>query len=263
MKKVAVIVYGVTRGQADKTAPAFKKVFLEELKKHFEVKTFLHCFSVKKMRVCQRGVPPLTGPQARATINIENLDDWKLFSPDKYLCEPQEEFEKSFDYDSYINGHKDAFANGYITVKHYLNGLNSLKKSFSLSLAEKFDCYLILRLDLLYQNNDGIMDGINFLLSYYIDHPLEKYLPHIFVPKWNSGGGTNDRMALAEFKEAQIYCNRIDDYAKIADRKGKGHPHSLHSEKMLKKLLNVHKIKEKYFTAYGARIRADGSTVYN
>ena len=44
MKKVAIILYGVTRGQAEKTAPAFKKVFLDELKKHFQVKVFFTLF---------------------------------------------------------------------------------------------------------------------------------------------------------------------------------------------------------------------------
>ena len=264
MKKVAIILYGVTRGQAEKTAPAFKKVFLDELKKHFQVKVFLHCFSVKKMRVCQRGLPPLRGPQARKVIDIENLDDWKLFSADKGTCEPQEEFEKSFDYDSYINGHKDSFSNGYVTVKHYLNSLNSLKKSFSLSLDENFDCYLVLRLDLLYETNDGIINGINFLLnqSTHACQAVQK-MKHIFVPKWNSGGGVNDRMALAKFEEAQIYCNRIDNYVKTAKQIGKDNKNSLHSESMLKVLFRKNKIKAKYFMAYGARIRSDGSKVNN
>ena len=253
-KNIAIILYGLTRGQAKLTSESFRKYLVEPLSESYNTQIFLQALTMDKLKVCDRQLPPLNQKMARTVVEIEDIDDWKLFNPNKSKAINQEKFRETIDFPKYIQNHVDPYRNGYASVRNYLTALHSLKESFSLSLESSFDCYIILRLDLLFQSNTDILKSIQYL----INNPDSKFL---FTPGWATHRGYNDRMAIAKFNEAKVYCNRIDDYIECSNHEHKFSHYNIHSEIILKMILSKYGISSKWVKAYAARIRADGSVL--
>lgn len=237
-RTVAILLYGVTRGQGSITSQKFKEFVIDELKKHFNVTVFLYCFTVDKMLVDPRY-------NKNNVIKIENQEDWKLFDANFSGKEDQTAFSQVFDYQSFIGKRSDCFRNKYYSIKNYINSLHCLQQCFKLCKDMKFDCYLCSRLDLLYRDNINLLSSVNDVINNSNENIL-------YSPAWNKSAGLNDRISISNHDVMNIYSNRINQY--------KTHRH-LHPEVFLLDLSKSYNFLNKTFIMYASRIRADSSTL--
>ena len=235
---VAILLYGITRGQGSIVSQKFNEFVINELKKHFNLTVFLYCFTVTEMLVDPRR-------QKNNVIKIENQEDWKLFDADFSGVEDQAIFSQGFDYQNFIGKRVDCFRDKYYSIRNYINSLYCLQKCFELSKDIKFDCYLCSRLDLLYRDNIHLLSSVNDVINNSNENIL-------YSPVWNQSTGLNDRISIGNYNVMNIYSNRINQY--------KTHK-ALHPERFLLDLSKSHKFLNKTFRMYASRIRADGSTL--
>lgn len=239
MKTLAIILYGVTRGQAQKTSVNFHNFIVNYFKNFFLLDIYLHCFEMKEC---------IVDPQRDKSIfKIKNPQDWKFFNAKHYASDCQEKFVKQINYSDYISNCRDPFHNGMMSVKNYINSLHSLKKSFQLSSDKLYDCYFVSRLDLLYQNNTGLLDSCLDVCN----NPQSNIL---YTPNWNKAKGLNDRIAIGNHQVIDRYCSRIDSYLGLKSL----NRNNIHSESLLLTMSKKNKFINKHFKCYAARIRSNG-----
>lgn len=232
-----IILFGITRGKAKECQESFQKYILEELdKSSIKYTTYLHAFELDFINASR---------SKENNVKVENPKDWQLFNPNFFTSNNQDEFDLTIDFDKFIAGKFDSWKTGHQNTKNLIRQLFSLQKSFSL-IKQKHDFYFFSRLDLLYQNNNGLVDSIKDVVK----NPKNNIL---YTPTWNKSTGLNDRIAISNYKVAKTYANRIDELIKL--HKGLN---SIHSERFLLNLSKKHKFENQFFPFYAARIRADG-----
>ena len=121
--------------------------------------------------------------------------------------------------------------------------MNSLERVCSV-VGETYDYYFILRQDLLYveTKSDRMLEAIDTLSG--------SSTPIINVPEWGAPKGVNDRIAICNYKGADIYCNRwryIDTC-----------PKDVSSEIYLEHVIRHTGAKSTKFRQIGKRLRANG-----
>ena len=234
-----IILFGITRGQASKCQKQFDSLVSQSLQKNsIKYTTYLHAFELDSINASR---------SQEDNIKIEDPKDWKLFNPDFFSSNNQDEFDLSIDFDKFIGGKRDVWRTGHQNTKNLIRQLFSLQKAFSL-IKEKYDFYFFSRLDLLYQHNRGLIDSI----KYIVNHSEQNIL---YTPSWNCGAGRglNDRIAICNHDVAKIYANRIDHINTTLKPR-----EPIHSEFFLKNYIDNYGIENKKFSFYAARIRANG-----
>jgi hypothetical protein len=247
MLKLGIVLYGITRDQARVTAPVFHNLIVDPLKKIFDVSIFLHAFLLDECQVdwlLNRNVMP-----------IKNRDDYKLYKSHYTKTTNQKLWSRSFDYKNLERGAPPASQAHDITFKNYINSLYSLSESFNQTLHNPCDLYFISRLDLLYKNNDGVVDACLDLGS-NLNHNI------LYTPSWSKNGGLNDRLAICNASVAKVYCNRFYDFLqyKTIIKNGRRCGKNVHSETMLSRCSDYNYFTNKFFQCKTERIRVDGST---
>ena len=102
-----------------------------------------------------------------------------------FIKSSQEEFDESL---SWMYQTKDLYNNGYISVKNVFRQANSLRLAYDSINAGKYDTFLFLRSD-------------TFLCD-QID--LSVPARGIVTPGWHTASGVNDKIAVADAREAKI-----------------------------------------------------------
>lgn len=236
---LCIILYGITRDQADRTHQAFFDKILNVLNEEFKVTVYLNAILLNECPVSR------VKPQ---TFKIKNPNDWTLFNPDHHSTVNQLDFMNNFDYSSYLSIAVDPFRNNKLSCKHYINSLYSLQKSFSKSLPKQYDCYFISRLDLLYKSNEDLLSSCLDV----VNNPKQNIL---YTPKWEKNNGLNDRIAIGNFHVSNLYCHRFRDY--LLYKKTPSY-YNIHSESMLKRCSEYNNWSNKHFKFSASRIRING-----
>lgn len=236
---LAIILYGITRDQANLTSTAFFDQVLNVLNKEFSVTVYLNAFLLDECPVSR------VKPQ---TFKVKNPNDWTLFNPDHHSTFNQLDFMNNFDYSSYLSIAHDPFRNNKLSCKHYINALYSLQESFSQSSSRQYDCYFISRLDLLYKSNED-------LLSSCLDVANNPTQNTLYTPAWEKNRGLNDRIAIGNFHVSNLYCHRFRDY--LLYKKTSSY-YNIHSESMLKRFSEYNNLSNKHFKFIASRIRING-----
>jgi len=103
---------------------------------------------------------------------------------------------------SAVHLQRDAYENGWVSVRNALHQLASLSRAWTLSMDffhGEVDYFLFVRPDLMYLDEIKITDIIaGFQGS-----------GNIALPAWHSWGGFNDRFALADATAARHYAERL------------------------------------------------------
>lgn len=167
-----------------------------------------------------------------------DYDEYKLMNPDFYEIAPQEDFLTNINMDDYF--YKDVWtAKGHCgngewlqkLVKNHICALGSLRNVYNMvenavnEKGYKFKHVIFIRPDA------------------YFTQPLqlEKILPlkenTIAIPNFDHCEGYNDRFAICNYEDANIYALRLKDIAEFRKNKGR-----IVSEKYLRYALNQHKI---------------------
>jgi hypothetical protein len=179
-----------------------------------------------------------------------DINEYKLLNPDYYKIDEQSIFDKNYNYE-YIYKYGDAWNNNNESLHNLIRQLNSLQSVFNLTKDKKYDYYLILRPDLLYNKKIDIQIILENLNT-----------EHIMIPNfgWNkiildgSNKQLNDRFAFGTYKSIEIYCNRIN-YIKLYFEKLNI---PLHSESFVYFIMNYFNINYKLIDFNAQRIRSNG-----
>ena len=249
--KLGFILYGITRDQAHLTAPAFYDLIVNPLRDFFEVKTFLHAFILNE---CQIDWHSNTKQK-----KIKTPHDYNFYKADYISFTDQQLWSESFDYQPFIeHAAPPSPSSDYVSAKNYINALHSLSESFKHTSKYPCDLYFISRLDLLYQNFEGVKEA-----CLDISKNLSKNI--FYSLSWGQNLGLNDRIAISNSETSKLYCNRFDDYLRYKEiRLG---PHqklcglNIHPESMLKRFSEYNNLINKFFNCRADRIRVDGSIV--
>jgi len=236
---IAIVLYGITRGNAEKTYSKFNELILKPLQLNFSTSIFLHAMEMSKCVVDTR--------RNLDIVSIKDPKDWRHYLPDFHISDKEEEQRESINRHSFFLNSRDPFNNNMNSMKNYLNALKSLQKSFNQSLGKKYDCYFISRLDLLYKDNFNIIESCLDVCS----NPDSNIL---YTPNWNRARGLNDRIAIGNFHVSKEYCSRFKNYHTLREQQ-KG---NLHPEQMLLKMSEVNGFTNKYFKCYASRLRSNG-----
>ena len=180
--------------------------------------------------------------------NVElDVNDYKLLNPKDILIENQDDFDKSFDYEkimSYGNAWKDSNDN-FNSLKNLIRQLNSLNKlTQMIKKKERYDLYIYVRPDTKIVNpfNINLIENIK-------DNEIRT---PVYFKHW---GGLNDRFAIGKFNSIVKYGERINY---IYDFVNCGKKRPLHSEQLLKFIINKYNIKNIDIDIILVRVRADG-----
>lgn len=176
-----------------------------------------------------------------------NVMDYKLLDPKEIIIDNQDEFDKSFDYEkimSYGNAWKDSNDN-FSSLKNLIRQLNSLQKlTLMISKQPEYDIYIYIRPDL------KIITPFDIS---WLNIKNNQLATPIYFKHW---GGLNDRFAIGKFKDIKIYGSRIKEILNFVTTPKK---RPLHSEQLVKFVLNKNKIKNIDIYITLIRVRADGT----
>jgi hypothetical protein len=150
-----------------------------------------------------------------------DYDEYKLLSPDVYKIDSQDEFLKTINIDDYVCKKVNAWPEGLI--RNHICALESMKRSFAM-VDKTYDIVIIIRPD----------------VEFKIDIPIAEMLQDkdkVSIPNFDHWEGYNDRFACANYNNAQIYTNRLDELLEFRKKY-----EFITSEKYLKFVLEKYKI---------------------
>lgn len=184
----------------------------------------------------------------RSQENNEKID----FSLAKSLLQVKKQHLLSYDKDSIINHYQalkdfgNAFDDNGQSLRNLVEQLSTLKASIENYIEPNCYAYIFARPDTLF-NQPLLIDTLE-----HLDYKS------IYVPKWQSFGGCNDRFAITKnFNAAKSYGNRIDDALDFCSLNNK----PLHSESLVNFSLRRNEIAIKGIDITFSRVRNNGSVV--
>lgn len=139
----------------------------------------------------------------------------------------------------------DAYNDNFYSLRNLLLQLNSLINLTSQIEELSPDLVVFARPDICYHNSFA-----NVLSSALLD-----VQPRVYLPFWQWSGGYNDRFAVCSKKSFKVYGQRgayIQDYLDTYPDK------PLHSERLLRYILDKHYISVRPINIRGTRVRANG-----
>jgi len=232
--KIAILLFGTTRGQANICQPAFEKVLLQNLSNSHQCVVFLHAFETSIIH----------SPRSDELNVMVDTKDWKQFQPDYHTIDCQMQFDSQMNYEPYLTG---KWAPEYTkeNIINLVRQLSSLKRAYQLlqtfeGYASTYDAVIALRLD------------VQVIESGRILSTLEKIQNEtLFTAKWHRHGGLNDRIAVMGLEAAEVYCSRIDNLHLYKDA-------GVNSEAILLSEATKNDLELRFFSDRVVRRRATG-----
>lgn len=232
--KIAVCFFGITRSLSH-TIKSIEKNILTPAQAVGEVRKFGHFFEQKTV------YNPRSGENAELSINeheLLNLDHLELEPPE--LCLKDRDFKA-------ISAFGDSWNDSFSSLRNLIHQLHSLDRVTKSAMEYEPDIMLFCRPDLLYH------DDFTKELKYAVQKVTN---PLLICPNWQQSGGINDRFAIACGAETAIqYGTRINsalDYCRAAQE-------PLHSEKLVRFVVNKNKITIRKTSLRASRVRAGGN----
>lgn len=230
MFKTAICFWGITR-YLDGTIPSIKKNIFQPASNLGKFKVFCHFFKLKTLNNERSG---------ENKILLKN--DWHKLKPDKLLIDEPNFFIN--EYLPILKNYGDIYNDEFKSIRNLLHALYSLKKVFNSIDKYKADSFVFVRPDLLYFNS----------IEKYLSKSLITKEDSIFLPRWQNHNGFNDRFSICSSRNAAtIYSQRIDyaiDFCKTKSR-------PLHSESLLKFVIQKNDCKVLFINTKAARVRAN------
>ena len=238
--KFCICFFGVIGRSIDYTIDSINENIFNVLKaNNIEYDVFIHNMIVDKM------YNPRTG-EINSIINNEN---YKLLNPTEYIEDKQEDFDRNYNNWESIFKYGDEYNNDFNTVRNAIRQLYSLKRVTSLwENKEKYDLYLYLRPDLLYETKLDI--------QIILKHIHTKNI--LFTPSWAQKHdptsrleGLNDRIYFGDYDVMLKIAKRIDCIQELNRRR-------YIAENFLHRIVKNYGINTIHIDLTGSLIRADG-----
>ncbi len=232
--KIALCFWGITRS-LKYCIQSIQTNILYELKRNkIEYTIFMHTYSIKSKTINFR---------TKEIYNNVNNNEYKLLNPDHILIDSQEEIKKNINLKKY-RSYPDPWNTKYNSVDNFILAMYSKSKVTKL-LKENFNDFkyvIYLRPDIKYIQKFNTMffkniDNNNIGIPNFCLHPLSKF---------------NDRFAICNEYNYHIYGDIFDKILFIS------HKIPLHSETVIRIILNKYRINTVYINFKFIRIRQDG-----
>lgn len=234
INNVAIGFFGLTRSLKYTIKSIEQNIFNVLKKNNIKYDIYLHTYNLEKLTLKRSGEKNC----------ILDVNEWKLLNPIKYKIDNQNDFDKSYDYDS-IKKYGDTWRTNFQNVYNLIRQLNSLKELYKLFEDEKkYDCYILLRPDLFYHDKLDL-------------NIINKVNNNIVTPKWQRWGGLNDRFCFGKKNTIKIYCNRINECLNYCSH----YNTSINSEKLLLFCIKKNNITPIFTKMRASRIRANGKKI--
>ncbi len=239
--KIAICFWGILRSVKYTYQNIIKNIYRPLISYNCELTVFIHTYSIDDVYTNERANDK--------PIKLNTEEDIKLLNPNFYKIDRQEDFDKSINYELYKKK-GDPWNNNFQTFTNLiraLNSLNQLKILIENNKNEEFDAYFVIRPDVIF---DTIISEKLLLNSIILKQNK------LFIPKFHSWGGCNDRMTIGKWNSIKIYLSRFIYALEYSLTK------TLHSEIFLKDWLIKNNIKILLLDIIFRRIRTDGSVYF-
>jgi hypothetical protein len=232
--RVAIAFYGITRSLRYTYHSIYENV-IEPLRSTSDVRVYGHFYNIKNIINVRSG-----------ELCEADSSEYKLIDFDSLLIEEPEECLDRFDLSNIFRA-KDPYCDDFKSISNLLHQLNSLDKVTAL-IANKWepDIVIFLRPDLIY--HDSLFEAVSVIKDFSLNA--------IYLPRWQSWGGYNDRFAICTRKSYVAYGKRgclVNEYI--------GFGKLLYSELFLRYALNKSKVNVYGLQLEASRVRADGRLV--
>ena len=205
----------------------------EQIVDTIELTIFLHTYKFKSK---------YNNPRAKEVGLELDFDDYKLLNADFVQIDDQDEIKKQLNLQQYRT-HIDPWNSNYICVDNFICAMYSKQQLGKMvtESGQEFDRIIFLRPDVRYINK--------FDVSWLSIVDDEK----ICIPGFALFPDFNDRFCIANYKNAQIYCNLFDKMLKYSKR------FPLHSERFQSHCLRqIYNLRIYFIPFYFNRTRANG-----
>ena len=238
--KFCICFFGVIGRSIEYTIDSINENIFNVLKaNNIEYDVFIHNMIVDK----------IYNPRAGEINSIINNENYKLLNPTEYIEDKQEDFDKNYNNWGILFNNGDEYNNKFNTLKNAIRELYSLKRVTSLwENKEKYDLYLYLRPDLLYETKLDI--------QIILKHIHTKNI--LFTPSWAQKHeltsrleGLNDRIYFGDYDVMLKVAKRIDCIKEL-NRK------IYIAENFLYRIVKKYDINTIHIDLSGSLIRADG-----
>lgn len=243
--KFCICFFGLIRC-GKKTIPTIQKNIYEVLEKYnIDYDIYLHTYDVSVVNVPRN---------SENYIKVDNTE-WKQLNPDVYSITSQNEFDKTYDYDSISKFGLTSETKLKDTFHNMFRQLNSLRIVTEMWMDKDYhyDLYLYIRPDLYYTTElplKDILKNKEFLLKKEI----------MFLPNWGTNikmSLMNDRIAFGTKQYMLQYGKRINDVISFCEGNGSGKKRAYHPETFIHYLYEKYLWNISYIQFVGKRCRAN------
>lgn len=234
MLKVAVAFFGIPRHSA-KCFPSIETNVLGALPSGCAVKCFYHLYKVDQVQNERSGESGALGE-----------DNYSVFEGMDGILTTNEGVLERWNFDR-IKALGDTWGDQHASLRNLIYQLNSLRTVTELVESWSPDVVIFARPDLLYHDP---------LPSYVFAQP-HAHGHHVYIPEWQWWGGLNDRFAVCGRDIYRSYGKRIERIFEFCQATGR----KLHSERLLKFVLQRAGAKVRVLPTRASRVRINGAMV--
>lgn len=231
--KIAVCFFGITRSLSHTIGQIDRNV-LGPARSHGRAKVFAHFFrqsSIVNVR----------------SNEVAELDpcEHKLLNPDWLSLEEPEGCLDEHNF-GLLQAYGDSWSDDFASLRNLIHQLHSMHKATKAALAWQPDVVIFARPDLLYHDS----------LAKFIRRAICSPHSEVILPNWQHWeGGYNDRFAICRSASAaEIYGTRVCRMRDFCETE-RG---PVHSERLLRFVLDEAKLKPRLMPVRATRVRADG-----
>ena len=186
-KRVAIVLFGVPK-KFDLVWHAYCKRIIYMNQRPMDI--FMHVYiDIETVSTPRNGEYNASVTKLDEVLEIFNRTGTNV----KFIKSSQKEFDESL---SWIYDTEDYYKNNYTSMKNVFRQANSLLLAYESANERKYDTFLFLRSDT------------------FLCEEIDLSVPPrgIITPGWHKWRGVNDRIALADAREAKIYASRGEAY---------------------------------------------------
>ncbi|AJE47160.1 hypothetical protein [Celeribacter indicus] len=231
--QIAICFFGITRSLKH-TIGSIEANVIEPARALGTVRTYAHFFDQASISNSRSGEQ---GELDREEYRLLKADRLRLEAPD--MCLEEWGFEGLKDFG-------DSWNDGFRSLRNLVHQLHSMNAAAADALADDPDLVIYCRPDMLYHHN----------LGPWIGRALASSEPGVTLPNWQHWhGGYNDRFAICRgVSAARIYGSRVNRMRDFCVETSS----PVHSERLLRFVLDEAGIKPPLMSARASRVRANG-----
>jgi hypothetical protein len=232
--KIAVAFFGIPR-HSEKCFPSIEVNLLGVLPADCTVRCFYHLYKLDQVH-----------NQRSGESGALDEDNYSVFKHMTGVLDTNDGVLERWDFDR-IKALGDTWEDQHASLRNLVYQLNSLRAVTELLEPWEPDFVIFARPDLFYHD----------ALPTYMLTDASAHSRHAYIPEWQWWGGVNDRFALCGRDIYRSYGKRIERIFEFCEATGR----KLHSERLVKYVLQQAGAKVRALPTRASRVRIDGTMV--